>query len=112
MTKKTENFYLWTSKNLVGSGHPRPSARHWDRNTTGVTISRLIQQRYDQKTKQQYTQQPQHYATPHRHFPDTQATKKNRDITLEPIFITQINNSLIGRHNNSRVRNVLDQLRR
>jgi len=22
-------FYLWASKNLVGPGHPRPSARYW-----------------------------------------------------------------------------------
>src|SRR6218665_3888850 len=31
MTKKGQQaqiFYLWASKNLVGPGHPRPSARH------------------------------------------------------------------------------------
>ena len=24
-----EIFFMWAFKNLVGPGHPRPSARHW-----------------------------------------------------------------------------------
>jgi len=37
MSKYFTNFCLWASKNLVGPGHPRPSARHfWVGPTYGI----------------------------------------------------------------------------